>query len=115
MLLSHDLLFIGTSEIRSFTRCLHEACHAYLHSFHVGHYETSDNLVSQSLHAFSLRHLITSDFLAPFLRLLVTAARWLFELTQSKLYKLVAELAEWLVYWAPKLASRVRCSTRSSL
>ena len=25
------------------------------------------------------------------------------------------ELAEWLVYWAPKLASRVRCSTRSSL
>ena len=24
------------------------------------------------------------------------------------------ELAEWLVHWAPKLASRVRCSTRSS-
>ena len=24
------------------------------------------------------------------------------------------ELAEWLVYWAPKLASRVRCSIRSS-
>ena len=23
-------------------------------------------------------------------------------------------LAEWLVHWAPKLASRVRCSTRSS-
>ena len=27
LLLSHDLLFVGTSEIRSFTRCLHEACH----------------------------------------------------------------------------------------
>ena len=25
------------------------------------------------------------------------------------------ELAEWLVHWAPKLVSRVRCSTRSSL
>ena len=24
------------------------------------------------------------------------------------------ELAEWLVHWAPKLASRVQCSTRSS-
>ena len=24
------------------------------------------------------------------------------------------ELAEWLVHWAPKLASRVRCSARSS-
>ena len=40
-----------------------------MYSFQVGHYATSDNLVSQSLHAFSLRHLITRDFLAPFLRL----------------------------------------------
>ena len=27
LLLSHDLLFVGTSESRSITRCLHEACH----------------------------------------------------------------------------------------
>ena len=27
LLLSHNLLFVGTLEIRSFTRCLHKACH----------------------------------------------------------------------------------------
>ena len=34
-----------------------------MYSFQVSHYATSDNLVSQSLHAFSLRHLVTRDFL----------------------------------------------------
>ena len=29
-------------------------------------------------------------------------------------YNFHMELAEWLVHWAPKLASRVRCSTKSS-
>ena len=33
--------------------------------------------------------------------------------TETKLVHM--EFAEWLVHWAPKLASRVRCSTRSSL
>ena len=38
-----------------------------MYDFQVSHYATSNNLVSQSLHAFSLRHLVTRDFLAPFL------------------------------------------------
>ena len=58
-----------------------------MYSFQVDHYATSDNLVSQSLHAFSLRHL-HAIFLHLFYVFLVTAARWFFELTE--LYKLVA-------------------------
>ena len=32
---------------------------------------------------------------------------------RNEFNKMHMELAEWLVHWAPKLASRVRCSTRS--
>ena len=59
------------SALRRFDPSLAVFTRLVMYSFQVGHYATSDNLVSQSLHAFSLRLLVTRDFLAPFLRLLL--------------------------------------------
>ena len=42
------------------------------------------------------------------------ARHFVTKITLPKASDVHMELAEWLVHWAPQLASRVRCSTRSS-